>query len=125
LGDLDEDVTADLCEAGELVLERVGKGKRAGMEDLGERGDDFRIKGVGLGETAFGFGEVAHFSGIDAGDGTPCGVGLREEQGFVAATGFTDEQGVGREGVEKGANGSFGVRDLRGVAVVVDIEEEF
>jgi len=125
LGDLDEDVTADLRETGELLLERVGKGKRAGMEDLGELCDGFRVQGVGLGKTAFGFGEVADLSGIDASDGKTCAVGLGDEEGFVAATGFADEHGVGGKGFEEGANGFFGVRDLRGLAVVVDVEEEF
>ena len=114
-----------LLETGELLLERVGKGKRAGMEDLGELCDGFRVQGVGLSETAFGFGEVADLSGIDASDGKTCAVGLGDEEGFVAATGFADEHGVGGKGFEAGANGFFGVRDLRGLAVVVDVEEEF
>lgn len=125
LGDLDEDVTADLREAGELLLERVRKGKRAGMENLGELCDGFRVQGVGLGETAFGFGEVADLSGIDASDGATCGVGLGDEEGFVAATGFADEHGVGWKGFEEGSNGFFRVGNLRGLSAVVDVEDEF
>jgi len=87
LGDPGEDVAAELDETGEFLLERVGKGKRAGMEGLGELCDGFRVQGVGLGETAFGFGEVADLSGIDAGDGAACGVGLCDERGFVTAAG--------------------------------------
>lgn len=125
LGDLDEDVTADLCETGELLLERVGKGKRAGMENLGELCDGFRIQGVGLGETAFGFGKVTDLSGIDASEGTTCGVGLGDEEGFVAAAGFADEHGIGWKGFEEGSNGFFGVGDLRGLSAVVNVEDEF
>ncbi len=94
LGDLGEDVVAELDETGKLLLEQVGQGKRDGMEGLGELGDDFCVEGVGFGETTFGFGQVADLSGIDAGDGATCGVGLCDEQGLVAATRFAHEHRV-------------------------------
>lgn len=62
LGDLGEDVVAELDETG-----KVGQGKRDGME---------------------GLGELADFSGIDAGDGATCDVGLSDGQGLVVAAGF-------------------------------------
>jgi hypothetical protein len=125
LSDLDEDVAANLDETVDLVLERVGKAKRGGMKDSGEVCDGLSIQSVGLGETAFGFGEITDLSGVDASDGATYSVGLGDEEGFVSATGFADEHGVSGKGFEEGADGFFSVGDLVGLAVVMDVEVEF
>ena len=64
-------------------------------------------------------------AGIDAGDRTTLSVGLGDESGFVAAAGFADEHGVVGERFEVGADGFLGVWDLAGLAVMMDVEEEF
>jgi len=64
-------------------------------------------------------------AGIDAGNGTTLRVGLGDEGGLVAATGFADEHGVVGERFEAGADSFLGIWDLGGLAVVVDVEEEF
>jgi hypothetical protein len=95
------------------------------MESLGKLSDDSRIEGVGLGEAAFSFGKVSDLAGIDAGNGTTLRVGLGDQGGLVAATGFADEHGVVGERFEVGADGLLGIWDLGGLAGVVDVEEEF
>jgi len=125
LSNLVEDVAAEFDKGGELDLERIGGAQRGGMESLSKLSDDSRIEGVGLGETAFGFGEVSDLAGIDAGNGTTLSVGLGDESGFVAAAGLADEHGVVGQRFEVGADGFLGVWDLSGLAVVMDVEEEF
>ena len=125
LGNLVEDVAAEFARAESSIWSGSAGHRGVGWKAWANSVMIRTSRVSGLGETAFGFGKVSNLTGIDAGNGTRLSVGLGNESGFVAAAGLADEHGVFGQRFEVGTDGFLGVWDLGGLAVMMDVEEEF
>jgi len=125
LSDLPKQVDPVFGESGELLDHRVRQGQRLGREGLGEVHQGAGIDPVGLGKAAFGAGEIAHLPGVEAGDGQPGRVSQGKEQEFITAAGFTDQEDVGGQRFDPGAQGGWRVGNTLGSVEMMDVEMEF
>lgn len=89
-----------------------------GFGQAGELGQDSGVDGVGLGQLAQAFGEVADFAGVDQRSGEGGIEKSIEEGAFGAAGGFQDNQGGGRrlQGGDELLDAGGGVVEAPGLA---------
>jgi hypothetical protein len=125
LRNLGEEMGAVFDHGGEFLLEGIGQRKRLRLECLGEVHQQAGVDLVGLGQESLGFGKVADQAGVDADDGTQGGVGQGQQEGFVTTAGFTDQDGLGRQGFEPAQDGLFGVGNVERLIEVMEIKAEF
>src|ERR1035437_4699446 len=124
LGNLPEQRRAVFGGGGKGLLERSREAERFWVEGLGKINGDLRVNLVGLGQAAFGFGQVADLPGIEAGNGTLGGVRQGDEPRLVTPAGFADQDGGWREGFEPAPDGLRRVGNLGGLLVVMEVEVE-
>jgi hypothetical protein len=124
LSDLGEEMGAVFDQGQQLLLEGIWKGERLGLEGLSKLSDQAGIDPVGLGQTVLGAGKVADLPGVKLDDGPADSVRQAQEESFVSAARFTDQDRLWRERLEPGEDGLLGIGEALGRRRVREVEVE-
>lgn len=109
LSDLGEEMGAVFDQGHQLLLLGIREGERLGLEGLGKISDYVGIDPVGLGQTVFGARKVADLPGVKLDDESAESVRQAQEESFVSAARFTDQNRLWRERFEPGEDGCLRV----------------
>ena len=124
LRDLGEEMGTVFDQGQQLFLKGIGQRERFGLEGLSKVSDQGGIDPVGLGQTVFGAGKVADLPGVKLDDGSTEGVRQAQEESFISAARFTDQDRLWRERFEPGEDGLLGIGEALGRRRVREVEME-
>jgi len=94
------------------------------LEGLSKVSDQAGINPVGLGQTIFGAGKVADLPGVELDDGLVGSLRQAQEESFVSAARFTDQNRLWRESFEPGKDGLLGIGQTLGRCRVRKVKVE-
>jgi hypothetical protein len=124
LSDLGEEMGAVFDQSQQLFLEEIRRRERLGLEGLSKLSDQGGIDPVGLGQAVLGAREVADLPGVKLDDRSMESVRQAQEESFVSAARFTDQDRLWRERFQPGQNGLLGVGEAHCWRRVREVEVE-